>query len=204
MNTLTSSRGSEARRLSTTNRTSMTIATTPARMHAVLSSAYDMRSMAYTPNAIARNSRAVPFLSTKKDVFSSLGRATCPMAIAAIPRGMLMRNIQCHESRPTSRPPRAGPMAKPRAAATVIIPSDLPRCLAGSSLTQIIGATAASAAAPIPCRILDATSTVKVGDRAQARDPMVNTTNPERKTLRIWPASAILPNGRSSPASMRK
>ena len=157
-----------------------------------------------TPNPTAANRRAVPLMSTDTSVVSSLGRDMCPRTTPRIPMGMLMRKIQCQDSMPTRNPPRAGPRAKPRAAATDMIPRDLPRCSGGSSFTQIIGATAARAAAPTPWTILETISRDSDGDRAHARDPAVNTTNPRRNTLRMWPASAILPNGSSSPASIRK
>ncbi len=116
--------------------------------------------------------------------------------IATMPIGTFTQNTADHEKCCVRKPPRSGPIARPRPEMPAQIPIACGSCLRGNAATRIDSDSGFRSAPPTPCTARKPISWVSVCASAHAADESVKITRPTMK-MRLRPnRSPSLPPSR--------
>ena len=115
-----------------------------------------------------------------------------------MPKGMLIRKIQCQLAHSISTPPSTGPNAEDTSATTAISARPRPRCSGGKTRTVIANPSGARMPAPTPWIARKAISHSIDHAAAHRAEPTVKTARPiTKKRLRPnWSASRPIDTSR--------
>ena len=128
-------------------------------------------------------SSSIPRTSTSRPALRSQvsGHQRQASSSPRIPKGMLIRKIQCQLATSTSTPPSTGPNAEDTSATTAMSASPRPRSAGGNTSTVMAKPSGARMPAPTPWITRKAISHSTDQAAAHSAEPIVKTVRPMRK-----------------------